>query len=63
MIFTVTVTKLAFLKVLKNYKLVMAPYGGMIALAWDSKQLSRGQPKRFIEIYNAAGILLKLVTF
>ena len=55
--------EMTFLQVLKNYKLVMAPYGGMIALAWDSKQLSRGQPKRFIEIYNAAGILLKLVVF
>eukprot|EP00116_Pleurobrachia_bachei_P007935 sb/3468197/ len=45
-------------KMLKNYKLEMAPCGGPIALAWDSRQLTRGQPRKLIEIYNSAGILL-----
>ena len=48
-----------FLQSLKHYRISMAPYGGLIALAWDSKQLTRGAPKRYIEIYNAAGLLMK----
>ena len=61
--YTMIASKHLISQVLKNYKLVMAPYGGMVALAWDSKQLTRGQPKRFIEIYNGAGVLLKWVTY